>query len=733
MKITRRKFLIGTTAVVGAGLVIGVSTRRSPGEVPGTRAGTFQPNAYLQITPDNEIIFQMARAEMGQGVYHGMTTIIAEELNVDPSTITVELAGVHPDFALMLGQLTGGSMSTPGSWTPLREAGAAARAMLRQAAANEWGIAPDQVEAADGILTNSNNAETFQYGDLVDQASLLHGEEITFELKDRSEYRFIGQPSKRNDAFIKSTGKVQFGMDVQIPNTKTAMVVRPRQFGATLSSWNAEQVRELPGVVQAFEIESGVAVIADDYWQARKAAQAMDVQWQDGPIANLDSEQILESFKDSLHNDEAREVEAHGDVAVALADAPNVLEAEYDTPFVPHSTMEPQNATALFDGEKLELWAPTQGVDLTQKVAAYYSGLDADKITVNATFMGGGFGRRSYMDFAGEVSAIAMQMPNVPIRLVWSREDDMQHDFYRPAAYHGLKGALDENGKLLGWEHKVVSNSIMKVLAPDLASNMLPDFVPLTVARSIGTTLGGFIESRDPTMTEGAVPPYSTPNLNVSSVLNHQGIPVGFWRSVGSSHTAFASEIFMDEMANAADADPVEFRRQHLSSSDEHQARFLSVLELAVEKAGWGNAPEGIYQGFAMHYCFESYVANVVEVSVTGNSYKVERVVSAADCGLAINPDNVIAQVQSSIIYGLSAATKDPITIKDGGVAQSNFHDAEVVRMNEIPKMEAYIVDSDYDPTGIGEPGLPPVAPALANALFAATGQRLRKMPLKLA
>lgn len=731
MKVTRRKFILGTGAVISGSLVIGVVTDPGPGPVPGTRPGTFQPNAYLQITAKNEIIFQMSRAEMGQGVHHGMTTIIAEELNVQPASIKVELAGVHPEFALMLGQVTGGSTSTAQSWDPLREAGAAARAILVQVAANFWGIETNRIEAVDAVITNKETGEKLKYGDLITEANALKETSITFRLKDPSEYRFVGKPSKRNDSFIKSTGKAQFGIDVNLPNLKTAVVVRARQFGAILESWNSEQVREQPGVIHAFEIESGVAIIADGYWQARQAAHSVQAVWQDGTIANLDYENILESFKTSLSSGDIHNIESEGDLTAVLADNDRVLQAEYDTPLLAHSTMEPQNATALFDGEKLEIWAPTQGVDLTQQVAAYYSGLQPENIKVNGTLMGGGFGRRAYMDFAGEAASIAVQMPNVPIKLVWSREDDMQHDFYRPAAYHELKGALDENGKILGWEHTVVSNSIMKGMAPDLASVMLPSFVPLSVARSIGKTMANFIESRDPTMTEGAIPPYKTPNLQINSIINQQTqlIPVGFWRSVGSSHTAFASEIFTDEMAHAASIDPVEFRRQHL----ENGSRYRNVLDLAAEKADWGNTRKGIYQGFAMHFSFESHVANVVEVSLTDTGYRIERVVSAVDCGLVINPDIVIAQVQSSIIYGLTAATKNAITIKNGGVEQNNFHDSPVIRMNEIPKMEVYIVQSDHAPTGIGEPGLPPVAPALANALFAATGQRLRKMPLRLA
>lgn len=725
MKLSRRKFLVGS-GLLGGGLILGFSLR-DPGPVPGTREATFQPNAWLQITSDNKVIFQMAKAEMGQGVHMGMTTIIAEELDYDPSQIVVELAGVHPDLALGMGQVTGASMSTSASWDPLREAGAMARAMLISTAANRWGIDTNQCSTDNGVIINQTNKERLNYGDLVDDARHVSND-IHYELKEPAEYRWVGRSLPRNDSYIKSTGKAEFGMDVDLPNMKIAVVVRPPQFGGSLKSWNIDVVNEQPGVIRAFEIHSGVAIVADSYWEARKAANSMEVQWHKGPLAGLDSNKIRSEHKKALLEGEAHFAVEEGDIDSSFAEATQLVEAEYAAPFLAHTTMEPQNATALVQGEQCEMWLPSQAPDIARAVAAHFTGISQENIVVNSTFLGGGFGRRSYVDFAGEVAVIAQRLSGVPVKLIWSREDDVRHDFYRPASYHGIKGALDKDGNLLGWQHKVVTSSLIKGFAPNMISAVLPTFVPTNIARSIGRLAGDFIADMEPTLSEGAHIPYAVDNLTVAQVLSEQGIPVGFWRSVGHSHTAFVSESFMDEMAYAAKSDPVEFRRRHLKD----KPRLLAVLNRAVENANWAKAPEGIYQGVAIHESFESFAAMVVEVSISDKSFIVKRVVAAVDCGLPITPEIIRAQVESAIVYGLSAAMKDPVTIEDGAVKQSNFHDLPVLRINEVPVMEVHIIESRESPTGIGEPGLPPVAPALANALFAASGQRQREMPFKL-
>jgi len=724
MKLTRRRFLIGT-GVAGGGLVLGFSLQ-DPVPVPGTRRGTFQPNAWLQITPDNQVIFQMARAEMGQGVHTGMATLIGEELDFDPARMTIELAGVHPDFSLMMGQITGGSMSTRLSWDPLREAGAMARAMLIRAAAQHWNIHTDQITTDDGIVINRTTGDRLEYGRLADAAKTAGRED--YRLKPAGEYKWIGKSAPRTDSYLKSTGKAVFGMDVLLPDMKIAVVVRPPQFGSRVQSWDPDSVREQAGVYRAFEIHSGIAIVADGYWQARKAAGALQVHWTQGPLAGLDSAAIRRDQKRALAEEKPHVLAETGDIERGFLEAASSLEAEYYTPFLHHATMEPQNATAVVHGETAEMWVPSQGPDLARAVAAHFSGLKQKNITVHSTFLGGGFGRRAYVDFAGEAIAIAKQIPGIPVKLIWSREDDMRHDFYRPANLHAVRGALNGKGEILAWEHRVAGSSIMKGYAPDMMSNILPSFVPVHIGRSLGRYAGKFIARRDPTLAEGAEIPYTAANLKISQVLSEQGIPVGFWRSVGHSHTAFAAESFMDEMAHAAGADPVDFRRHHLAGKPRH----LAVLELATGKAAWGRPPTGISQGVAVHESFNSFVAMVIEVSVKGRRYTVERIVAAVDCGLVVNPDIVRAQTESAIVYGLSGCMKDTLTIKNGAVTQSNFHDLPVLRMDETPKIEVYPVNSTEPPSGIGEPGLPPVAPALANALFAATGKRLREIPLQL-
>ncbi len=723
MRLTRRRFLIG--AGVAGGLVLGFSLR-DPGPVPGTRRGSFQPNAWLQITPDNQVIFQMARAEMGQGVHTGMATLIGEELDFDPARMTIELAGVHPDFSLMMGQITGGSMSTLKSWEPLREAGAIARAMLIRAAAQHWDIATERITTDDGIVINRITGEKLEYGRLANAAKSVGKTDYT--LKQAGEYKWIGKRTPRTDSYLKSTGKAVFGVDVVLPDMKIAVVIRPPQFGSRVQSWEPDSVREQRGVYRVFEIHSGIAIVADSYWQARKAAGVLQVQWTQGPLAGLDSAAIRQDQKRALTEEKPHILAETGDIDRGFTAAATSLEAEYHAPFLHHATMEPQNATAVVYGETAELWVPSQGPDLARAVAAHFSGLKQKNITVHSTFLGGGFGRRAFVDFAGEAIAIAKQIPGIPVKLIWSREDDVRHDFYRPATLHAVRGALNDKGEILAWQHRVAGSSIMKGFAPDMMSNVLPSFVPIHIGRSLGRYAGRFIARRDPTLAEGAQIPYTTANLQVSQVLSEQGIPTGFWRSVGHSHTAFVAESFMDEMAHAAGADPVAFRRHHLTEKPRH----LAVLELAAEKAGWGRTPAGISQGVAVHESFNSFVAMVIEVTVNGNQYSVERVVAAVDCGLAVNPEIVRAQVESTIVYGLSGCMKDALTIENGSVKQSNFHDLPVLRMDETPKMEVWLVNSTEPPSGIGEPGLPPVAPALANALFAATGKRLREMPLRL-
>jgi isoquinoline 1-oxidoreductase subunit beta len=721
--ISRRKFLVAT-GVAGGGLILGLNLGCTP-VIPHTREGSFQPNAWLQITPDGQVIFQLTKTEMGQGVFSSLPTVLAEELDYDPKKITIEMAGIHPEFAdpATKVQLTGGSNSIASNWLVLREAGAGARAMLVAAAAKRWQISEKLCSTDDGQVISPDN-NRLSYGELANDAAKVG--EIDFQLKPASQFRWIGKPDARLDSVAKSTGTAQFGMDIVRPNMKIAVVVRPPYFGGAVQSWDAGSVSGADGVNAAFAIHSGIAIVADSYWQARKAAKQLVVKWDKGPLAGLDSEAIRKGHQTALAEGEPHIAFEKGQLAPVIQRSQNVVQAEYASPFAHHSPMEPQNATAIVTGKSCEIWAPSQTPDMSRALAAHFSGLNRDNITVHTPFLGGGFGRRGYPDFVGEVAAIAVGVPGTAIKLIWSREDDMQHDFYRPATYHGLQGALDEKGRLLAWQHKVVSTSIIQGLGVNLASTVLPSWVPSSTARSLGKLLGDTMAEADPTTAEGAHIPYDADNISIEQVLYDPGIRNGFWRSVGFSHNCFASESFMDEMAHKAGTDPVQFRLKHLAQSLRH----INVLKLAAEKAQWGSPTNGLSQGVAVTAPFDSYCAMVADVSVQDKQYTIERIVAAVDCGIVINPDIVQAQVESAIIYGLTAATKAPVTIKDGAVEQSNFHDLPVMRINEIPLIEVYLVSSNEKPTGIGEIGVPGVAPALANALFAATGQRLREMPL---
>ncbi len=726
MSVSRRGFLIGS-AVVGGGLVIGLNLRDAP-PLPNIRTGSFVPNAWLQITPTGEVIFQLPKSEMGQGIHTSLTTLIAEELDYEPSKIVVEHASAHPAYrdSMNRTQLTGGSTSIAVNWEPLREAGAAARAMLIAAAAQRWGVDADSCRTEPGMVVHDASGNQLAYAELAQSASDFH--DAPYTLKERSAHRWIGRDLPRLDAREKSTGKAQYGMDVTLPGMLTAVVVRPRQFGATLDQFNADRALEAKGVEAVFAIHSGVAVVARTYWEARKAAALLEVSWQDGPLATLDSADIRQQQADALETQEGHIALERGDGAGRLDNADAVIRARYSAPYTHHSPMEPQNATALVSGDDCELWAPTQGPDLAQAVAAHYTGIARDRIKVNALTLGGGFGRRGYVDYIGEVAVIARALPGIPVKLVWSREDDMQHDFYRPATLHDVAATLNADGGIESWQHRLVSPSIIEGLGVTLASVMLPAWVPTEISRSIGRFGSGLAASVDPTTAEGAKIAYDVPHLAIEQILHDPGVPVGFWRSVGFSHNCFVAESFIDELAHAAGADPLAFRLAHLGNAP----RYTQVLELAAEKASWGSPAPGRFQGIAVVEPFDSFCAAVVEVSVDGNSYTVERVVNAVDCGLVVNPDIVAAQIESAVIYGLSAAMKAPITVAGGAVEQSNFHDAPVLRMHEAPQIETHIVSSDEAPTGIGEIGLPAVAPALASALFAATGQRLRDLPLVL-
>ncbi|MCC5870808.1 MAG: xanthine dehydrogenase family protein molybdopterin-binding subunit [Gammaproteobacteria bacterium] len=727
-----RRTLLKTSAVAGGGLIVGVNLTGCASAPTLGAEGDLSPDAWLQITPDDRVIFQLDKTEMGQGVITSLPTLVGEELNLDPARIHVHLAPVHPRFQDPI-QITGGSTSIANRYQPLRQTGAAARDMLIGAAAERWSVPASDLELEDGAVHHRGSGRSARFGELA-EAAARQSIPKNPTLKPASEFRWIGQSVPRTDRVTKSTGQAAFGIDVgmngqQLPNLATAVVIRAPRFGAELQGFDAQEARKVPGVIDVIAVSSGVAVIAKGYWPARQAAGKVDARWSEGPLKGLDSASIEAAQRRALDEQKGRNARNDGNFARAAEQAHRVIDAEYVIPHLAHATMEPMNCTAWLHDGICDVWVPTQGPDIVQAVAAEAAKLPRNKVHVHSTLMGGGFGRRGIPDYAAEAVEVA-RLAGRPVKVVWSREDDMRHDFYRPATCNRLRAALDDNGTVTGWEHRLVGPSIIGTLVPDFLGALMPTWVPGGVTNVLGRAGGAVIRGRDSSSTEGAADlPYAIDHVRVESILHDPGVPIGFWRSVGHSQNAFVVESFVDEVAHAAGADPLAFRLERLAGHPRH----LATLKLAADKANWGHPAEGRSQGVAVHESFGSVVTEIAEVSVENGRIRVHRVVCAIDCGLVINPDIVRAQMEGSIVFGLTAALKSKVTLKDGGIRQSNFHDYDLLRMDETPVIDVYFVNQDAPPSGVGEPGLPPIAPAVANAVFAATGQRLRTMPLRLA
>ena len=697
--LTRREFL-HTSAVGGAGLVI---TFYLPAKAELHGQGTqlsFQPNAWLQIDPEDNVTIWVGKSEMGQGVRTSLPMIVAEELDVDWTRVRIEPA--LADSHKYGNQLTGGSTSVRTSWEPLRKAGAQARAMLIAAAAQSWGVAADSCRTENGFVVHEASGRRARYGSLAEAAANLPVPEKP-PLKNPKDFRIIGQSLSRLDIPAKVDGSAQFGIDVRVPAMLFAVVARCPVFGGKPARFDATRAKAVKGVRAVAPISSGLAVVAESTWAAMEGRKALDVTWNEGPHAALTSAEISRRFA-RLAAGPAAVAREEGDAEAALKRAARKLEAVYEVPFLAHATLEPMNATAHVRPGSCEIWAPTQFPSMAQQVAGKIAGLPPDKVTVHITLLGGGFGRRAEADYVVDAVETSKAV-RAPVQVLWTREDDMQHDVYRPASYHVLRAGLDAEGRLIAWTHRVV-------------------------APSIGAQRGEKLESGlDRSAVDGAAElPYAIPNMRVDYVMANTAVPTGYWRSVYASQTAFANECFLDEIAVAARKDPVELRRALLNKAPHHKA----VLELVAEKSGWGQAlPPGRFRGLAVHGSFHSYTAEVAEVSLAKDGTpRVHRVVCAIDCGLPVNPAGVASQMQSGVVYGLSAALRGKITIDKGRVQQSNFDDYQVLRFDEMPRVEVHIVPSTEPPTGTGEPGLPPIAPAVANAVSAARGQRVRKLPI---
>jgi isoquinoline 1-oxidoreductase/isoquinoline 1-oxidoreductase beta subunit len=717
--ITRRA-LLGLGAAGAGSLAIGCAfgSRGNSIRRHFQRTGEFRPNAWIRILPDDTIVFTLDRVEMGQGTMTSQATLVAEELDVEPRALRIETAEADraydlPDRQLMF-QITGGSTSTRLSWRPLRDAGAVAREMLRAAAAARWNVAIGECAAKDGAIVHAASNRRATYGELAGDASLQHVPRARW--KPQAELRFIGTSIDRLDARPKVDGTAIYGIDVALPGMATAVLVRPPVRGSTLRAVPPNGVR----------VGEAVAFVAADYWQARKAADAAAVEWNDSPNARTDSEQLSADYRALLDRKGELTARSHGRAPRELA-----VDAVYELPYLAHATMEPMNATAWLHDGRLEVWAPTQAPGVARWRVAEETGLALDAVQIHTTMIGGGFGRRLVVDYVVEAALLAQKLGR-PVKIVWSREDDMENDWYRPMAVSRVRGAV-AGGTIAAWHHRLVTQSITaSTNGRDFVGARVPNATPRplrTLIARAATRMYARGALLDSTSVEGAADlPYAIDSIRVEYTPIETGVPVGFWRSVGHSHNAFVVESFFDELAHAAGADPFELRKKLLAKQPRHRR----VLELAAAKAGWGTPlPAGVGRGIAVHFAFGSYCAQVIEASVERGRVIVHRVVCALDCGRIVNPAGVAAQVESAVIFALSAALKQRVTFKRGRVQETNFGSYKALRMFECPTIETHLVEGADEPSGVGEPGVPPCAPALCNAIFAATGRRIRRLPIE--
>ncbi|MET0942856.1 MAG: xanthine dehydrogenase family protein molybdopterin-binding subunit [Mesorhizobium sp.] len=704
---SRRTFLV-TSAAAGGGLLLGVYLPRSIGAKAQVADGIFAPNAFLRIRPDDSITLIMPQVEMGQGTYTSMSMLIAEELEVDLVKVILEAAPPSDKLYAnpLLGfQVTGGSTSVPGFWEPLRRAGATARVMLIQAAAVQWSVDPASCRAEKGEVV-SPTGQRLNYGALVDAAAKLPVPDKV-ALKDPKDFTLIGTPAKRLDTPEKVNGKAKFGIDAMIPGMKFATVAACPVFGGKLKSVNDSKAIAIKGVHQVVRIDNAVAVVGDHMWAAMQGLAALDIEWDEGPNANVSTESIVEQMARASQHDGVV-ARSDGDVAKSMPTAAKRIDAVYEMPFLAHAAMEPMNCTVHVTKDSCDIWVGIQVVSRAQATAAEVTGLPPERIQVHNHLIGGGFGRRLDVDGITQAVAIAKQVDG-PVKIVWSRKEDIQHDVYRPYYYDRFTAGFDAQDRLVAYHHRVTGSSILARWAPP-----------------------AFVNGLDEDAINGAAKemPYAIPNILVDYVRDEPpGLTTGWWRGVGPTHNVFVVESFIDELAVETKKDPVEFRRSLLGK----QPRVLGVLNLVAEKAGWGTSlPDSVGRGVSVQFAMGTYLSQVAEVEVSKEGeVKVRRVVCAVDCGQIVNPDTIVAQIEGGIIFGISAALWGEITLRGGRVEQHNFNDYRVLRINETPLIEVHLVKNTEAPGGIGEPGTIGIAPAMANAIFAVTGKRVRKLPIK--
>ncbi len=752
----RRNLILSGLGITGA-LVVGwgVMPERSRMGKPSNMLpteGEIALNGWIKIAKDGSVVLAMHRSEMGQGIHNALSMLVAEELDVPLSQIRLEQAGhdsIYGNVAMFVGTLpfhplqsegvdkpfvvhsgewivgkvarelgvnaTGGSSSVKDAWSHLRLAAATAKASLLLAAASQWKVPLNEIKVKEGLLTHASG-KSANYGEFAKAAAVQTPQNVT--PKDRKDWTLIGKPSKRADVPSKTNGTAIFGMDVRLPNMLFASVVQVPQMGGTMVNFDAKEALAMPGVVKCVELASkagsapGFAVVAKSTWHAKQAADKVKAQWAQRAEGAIDTQRIEAQLIEKLKTEKGYAFHDQGNADKAESSAARIIQAQYKAPYLAHATMEPMNCTAQFKGGLLEIWAPTQVPGLARAAAAKVADVSEDKVKLNVTLLGGGFGRRLEADVVAQATQIAMALDGAPVQLVWTREEDMTHDFYRPMHVAQLSAAINAKGEVESLRIKSAGDAI----SPRWMSRVLP-------------ALSGPIDAPDKTTAEGLFDlPYGFANQHMAHVSTRMGVPIGFWRSVGHSHNAFFSESFIDELAFETKQDPVAFRLSLLTQTP----RYAAVLKMAADKAKWGaTLPSGHAHGVALHKSFGSIVAQVAEVSMKEGVLRVHRVVCAIDCGTVVNPDTVAQQVESSVSFALSAALFGKIDIQEGVVQQTNFTNYPLVNLAQSPVVETWIMPSTQLPEGVGEPAVPPFAPAVANAMFKLTGQRVRSLPLK--
>jgi isoquinoline 1-oxidoreductase subunit beta len=713
-KINRRSFILATVAA-GGGLAIGLDLPFGGANVAHAADGTPEINAWVVIRPDDTVVIRIARAEMGQGSQTGLAQLVAEELDCDWSKVTTEIPTPGQNVARkrVWGNFnSSGSRAIRESQDYVRKGGAAARELLLQAAANAWGVPVSELTVAKGVITHKASNRSTTYGKVAEAAAKLEPPKEV-KLKDPKDWTIAGKPLKRLDTADKVTGKQKYSMDFTLPGMLCAAVKECPVFGGKLKGFDAAKITGIPGVKKVVQSgDAAVAVVADTWWQAKSALAALPIEWDEGPNAKVSSASIAEWLKAGLDAEEAYVGNKQGDAKAAIAGAAKKVEAVYSYPFQNHAVMEPMNATALYTADKCEVWTSSQNAEAAFGATVQTSGLPAGKCEVHNTLLGGGFGRRTRSEYVIHAVNVAKSMPGTPIKLIKSREDDMANGVYHPVTQCKLVGAFDKDNNLTGMHMRISGQSILAYVRPEAMEGGKD---PATFQ---GLNAGG---------AEGVFG-YSIPNLLIDHAMRNPHVPPWFWRGVNNNQNAIYLECFIDELAHAVGQDPLEFRRKLMDKHPKH----LAVLNAVAERAGWGKpAPAGVFRGLSQHMGYGSYVAACAEVSVNGNAVKIHRIVAATDCGHAVNPAQIERQVAGSFVYGLSALFYGGCTVKDGRIEQTNFDSYDSMRIAEMPKVETIIMPSGGFWGGVGEPTIFVAAPAVLNAIFAATGKRLRSVPLR--